>query len=437
MTDTPVTNPTSVAGAAEEVTSPVSKCGKYSHQVRLLPITNQISVNNIPYVFIIKDKRESFGNTDSQGKTSRIRTNNAEEVTTLVGKLASSYLKRKDSFGSLGNIDERKIKITTANNEPTHDHPYAKGYDYIVVTAARTAPRDWRWQGGFGLTAESAGNQYRFINCGLRQLRFFPEASKRDHATQRIHVVFQQGYTQNDINRINAYTKKLDARIVYVRNVSEFIHFLNERKVKQRFIKQLVIYCHGIFNHASFHYKGDNESAGLFGLNDITRVEEPIFDYDTLITTYACRAGISVDGDDLTGKDAGQINSQAQKMADTWDVKVKAFEMRSSYVGIYGTGTEINEARNYSQTIINYQRSLMFYEVEKASGNKDAKPPQKPANYDEMVQRYNDLMDREKNEKDGGGPIAPSGAWGFPGTGDTPKGLQRGLQDYQPREWQS
>jgi len=84
---------------------------------------------------------------------------------------------------------------------------------------------------------ESKGNQYRFINCSLRQLRFFPESSKNDHAVQRIHVVFQQGYTKTDIKRINEYTKNLHSRVVYVKNTNDFIAFLNQRKEKQRLIK--------------------------------------------------------------------------------------------------------------------------------------------------------------------------------------------------------
>lgn len=45
------------------------------------------------------------------------------------------------------------------------------------------------------------------------------------------------------------------------------------------------------------------------------------------------------------------------------------------------------------------------------------------------------LLPETKMKKSGGGPIAPNGAWHMPRTGDSPKGLKSGLQDYQPEEW--
>ena len=85
----------------------------------------------------------------------------------------------------------------------------------------------------------------------------------------------------------------------------------------------MVILCHGIIDTASFDYHHENkgkEKTGEFKSRDVVDVQEAVFDYDAVVTTYACRAGISVDGKDLTGMDAGQENSPAQKMADCWDV---------------------------------------------------------------------------------------------------------------------
>ncbi len=81
----------------------------------------------------------------------------------------------------------------------------------------------------------------------------------------------------------------------------------------------------------------ERKKTGEFKSRDVVDVQEAVFDYDAVVTTYACRAGISVNGKDLTGMDAGQENSPAQKMADCWDVSVRAFEMRSDYSSIYGT----------------------------------------------------------------------------------------------------
>ncbi len=344
----------------------------------------------------------------------------------LVGKLAYSWEKRGGNFGSLKEINERKIELMTAEQEPVENVQWVTGRDYIVVVAARTKFKD------------SMGNQYRFVNCGLRQLRLFPEVNKDNYSIQRIFLMFQQGYVEKGIELINEYVEELSGRVVYVKDKAEFIKFLNSRKDKNRVIKEVVILCHGIIDTASFDYHHENkgkEKTGEFKSRDVVDVQEAVFDYDAVVTTYACRAGISVDGKDLTGMDAGQENSPAQKMADCWDVSVRAFEMRSDYSSIYGTKKEIRAAENYEDVIEEYEESLSGYNKKKANGDVDITPPQKPENYDEMSKRYDDVTARDANAKRGAGPIAPNGAWRMPGTGDSPEGLKEGLQTYQPGEW--
>lgn len=89
-----ITDPTGSSCSGENIKNPVSQCSQYSHQVRLLPIINKVSVADSPYVFIIKDQVKKSDNTNKEGKTSRIYTNGAEKVDVLVGKLASSYTNR-------------------------------------------------------------------------------------------------------------------------------------------------------------------------------------------------------------------------------------------------------------------------------------------------------------------------------------------------------
>lgn len=432
-------DPTSMTNCTGEVGEPAGQCNKeFTHRVKLVPVHGDtVGFKGIPWSAHFKDAEyNKHGKTDDNGETERFNTSKPEAFFTLVGKLAEGYRKRGGKFGSLKEIEERKISLVTSPKYPEKEVPYCSGYDYITVVAARTAPRDWRLEGGFGLTAESKGNQYRFINCGLRQLRDFPAASAKGYAIQRIIVVFQQGYTTNDVAVINQYAEKLNSRVVYVKNKNEFVYFLNQRKSKKRLIKKISIFCHGVINIASFHYAGDNIELGEFSINDIKDVYESIFDYDAEVTTYACRAGISVDGSDFSNKDAGQKRSPAQKMADCWDIKVKAFEMRSSYVGVYGTTEEIKQASGYEKIIKKHQSEVDAYETEIAKGNKNAKPPVLPNGYDENVRRNIDLKERTNNEKRGG-PISPNGSWRYPASGETPSGLKKGLQPYQPVEWKS
>lgn len=431
-------DPTTMPDCTGETDEPAARCHQeFTHQIKLVPVASEtVNLNGIPWSVHFEDKKyNAQGKTDVAGKTGRTRTPQPKKFFALAGKLSEGYRRRGGSFGTLKEVDERKILLVTAPKYPEKEVSYCSGYDFITVVAARTAPRDWRWQGGFGLTAEGKGNQYRFINCGLRQLREFPLPSKGDYSVQRIMVVFQQGYTEYDIRKINEYTKVQKARIVYVKNKNELVDFLKRRKDKKRLIKNMVFFCHGIINTASFHYAGDNVEAGEFKVDDITDVYESIFDYDAEVTTYACRAGISLDGSDLTGRDAGQKDGPAQKMADTWDVKVNAFEMRSSYVGIYGTVEEIKLANDYGEIIKDYKNELSKYEELMARGDKNAKSPHKPEDYDKNLRRYLAIKEREANEDNNGGPIDPNGSWSFPTTGNTPTGLKKGLQLYTPLEW--
>ena len=430
-------DPTTMPNCTGEVDEPAAKCNQeFTHQIKLVPVDGEtVSLGGIPWSIHFEDKKyNAQGKTDIAGKTEGIKTPQPKKFFALVGKLSEGYRRRGGNFGTLKEVAERTVSLVTAPKSPEKEVPYCSGYDYITVVAARTAPRDWRLQGGFGLTAESKGNQYRFINCGLRQLREFPLSSKGDYSVQRIMVVFQQGYTEYDIKKINEYTKEQKARIIYVKNKDELVDFLKQRKDKKRLIKKMVFFCHGIINIASFHYAGNNVEAGEFKVDDIKDVYESIFDYDAEVTTYACRAGISVDGSDLTGKDAGQNNSPAQKMADRWDVKVNAFEMRSSYVGIYGTGKEIKLASDYSKIVKEYNDEMIKYEESLAQGDRSVRPPKKPDDYDENIRRYRDVTERTKNEKIGG-PVSPNGSWRFPKTGGTPLGLKKDLQLYTPLEW--
>lgn len=431
-------DPTKVPDCTGEINEPAGDCNQeFTHQIKLIPVLNEtVPTNNVPWsVHFEGQEYNARGETNSEGKTNRVKTPRPEKFFGLVGKLAEGYRKRGNDFGTLKEVDERQISLVTSPDYTTKEIPYCSGYDYIAVVGARTAPRDWRWQGLWGMTSESKGNQYRFVNCGIRQLRDFPTSSPDDYTLQRIIIVFQSGYTENDIKVINDYVTKLNARVIYVKNKNDLISFLQERKNKKRLIKEMVFFCHGIINIASFHYAGEDETLGEFSSVDIKKIYESIFDYDAKVTTYACRAGISKDGSDFTGKDPGQKFSPAQNMADAWDIRVRAFEMRSSYVGVYGTSEEIQLAKNYSNTVKRHEEEIAIYEESIRKGDKNAKPPKKPDEYEENIRRNEDVHQRAENEKKGG-PISPNGSWRYPGTGNTPVGLKKGLQTYFPLEWE-
>lgn len=434
-------DPTAIPNCTDDVGEPASICNQmFTHKIKLVPVNGKsVELKGVPWSFNFdEEKYNEKGNSDTNGETVRVETPNPKKFFALVGKLAEGYRRRENNFGSLDKteVDERKISLMTATKYPLKEVPYCSGYDYITVVAARTIP----WSTNVTtLFRDGPGNQYRFINCGIRQLGEFPDADDKNYTIQRIMVVFQHGYTTSDIERINEYTACKNARIIYVKNKDEFVNFLNKRKALKRLIKKMVFFCHGIINIASFHYSADHEDdekSGEFDISYIEKVHESIFDYDAEVITYACRAGISVDEHDFSGgKYAGQMESHAQKMADKWDVNVKAFEMRSLYEGVYGTKEELAQVEKERKIVEEYQTELARYKMGKLTGDNRAPKPKKPDGYDEMERRVNEVRERESNATDGGGPIAPNGSWCFPTTASTPTGLRRGLLPYKPSEW--
>lgn len=355
----------------------------------------------------------------------------------------------------------------TKSKYPTEDVQLHSGYDYIVVSAARTIPsvgvgqtlknfaksvitssivnegftEEFAEDMGFGysipITGESKGNQYRFINHGLRQLRFFPESSDDGKRVQKTHIVFKQGYTSNDLTRIEEYTNNHGANTVYVDSVVELIQFLNQRKDDNRLIKELIIYSHGVVSAITFHYKGDRVEEGMLDLRHYDSILEEVFDFDAKVVTYGCRNGIAMEGDHFSDGEAGQEYSLAQKMADHLLVDVYAFEKRSIYTISYGDRSKNEDANaaNYQKTIDKYEAELSDYRKSVLLGI-GVEKPREPEDYEEWIIRMEDRLLARSNAGSNGGPIMKNGAWHEVGTGEFPTGLKEGLQKYIPKDYQ-
>ncbi len=316
--------------------------------------------------------------------------------------------------------------LQTEKDLPIHQMQCFANLDFIAVVGARTRTWDISLRGATRTFRSDKGNQYMFINQGLLQLRLFPKATS-DFKIQRILVVFQHGYTSTDIQRINEYTTQLDARIVYVRTVDELINFLNQRVEKKRAIKKLIFFSHGLIGNISLRYEGDDVASGEFTKASIDRVNKLAFDYDAEVISYACRTGIGQDGESFNNSaEAQPEKSLAQDMANQLMVAVRAYERRSLYAKTYGTNKEIAEAINAKSVIENYQKQEDLYKQ-----GKIREKPQKPPNYDLLIERYSSITIRDNNAEVDGGPIMPLGAWHLPTSGETPTGLKHGLQIYR------
>lgn len=316
--------------------------------------------------------------------------------------------------------------IKTDKDLPTHTMQCSANFDYIAIVGARTRTWDISLGGAKRTFRSDKGNQYMFINQGLLQLRLFPDSTS-NYTVQRILVVFQHGYTQTDINRINDYTKALKARIVYVKTVDELVSFLNERMEKQRAIKKLVFFSHGLVGKISLRYEGDDVHSGEFTSSSVSKVNKMVFSYDAEVISYACRTGIGKDGNSFNNSaEALPEKSLAQEMANKWMVTVKAFERRSLYAKTYGTSPEIKETNNAKQIVEKYQEQEDLYKQGKIKDK-----PKKPPNYDRLNERLQSINTRDQNSQGDNGPIMPLGAWHLPSSGETPTGLKHGIQTYQ------
>lgn len=316
--------------------------------------------------------------------------------------------------------------LQTEKNLPIHTMQYLANEDYITIVGARTRTWDISLGGATRTFRSDKGNQYMFINQGLLQLKLFPQTTS-DYKVQRILVVFQHGYTSTDIQRINEYTTRLNARVIYVKTVSELIKFLNQRIEKKRAIKKLMVFSHGVVGRISLRYAGDDVTSGEFTKTSVTQVNKSIFDYDAEVISYACRTGIGKDGESFkSSAEAQPEKSLAQDMANQWMVTVKAFERRSLYAKTYGTGTEIKEAQDSEAIIKEYDKKEKLYNDGKLKDK-----PQKPPNYDLLKERTKSIKTRDQNAKGDDGPIMPLGAWHLPTSGATPTGLKNGLQVYR------
>lgn len=306
-----------------------------------------------------------------------------------------------------GNTTKGKF---SAKNNHTVEQKITKPQDFIAVAGSAEGGWSRNFRSGF---QQSEANRYMFINQSIRALYTFDTPTFDANGIpkkQRILVVFQFKYTELDIKRINQYAEEAKTRVIYVKNVQEFINFLNKRQSINREIKKLEIYSHGIVGTIHFHYSSeifedDRVSSGEFNKTSVNKVKSNIFAKDALVISYACRTGIGLNGEKFKdSQSAKPENSLAQHMANTWGVTIRAFEKRSLYSKTYGTKDEIIEARNYKGS----DKSL--------------------------IERKYSIEQREQNASDAGGPIMPKGAWYPPIAGQTPEGLKNDLQTYLPQK---
>jgi hypothetical protein len=343
--------------------------------------------------------------------------------------------------------------------QTTEDHPTTQvlvkqEYDYITVVGASYMSLGEHFKEFLGKDAR--GNKMRFVNQGIRQIRQYPETTK-NYSVQRIYLIFIDDYSGPLLKKIKSVVEgRYGASYRELDNISHFVDFINTRLKKERYIRQLDIFSHGVVGSIEFGYALSKEDSYRFRDAQARMLDQKVFEYDAKAYSYVCRTGLGIDVEFSVGKDEDPCydKSLAQIMADAADVEVWAYPKKSNYDLTYGTAAELRIAaenvtkvksyddanRRFKQELREYQKRLALYQKNNDSKAKQLPsesppvPPPKTFN-DEQERLARHEISRQKNIRDIGYPLDEEGALRPVRSGDKPTGLPSGLRQYIPKAW--
>ncbi|MDH0091476.1 hypothetical protein N7373_08470 [Achromobacter mucicolens] len=355
-------------------------------------------------------------------------------------------------------MDEHKQSQSGPDN-PTTEVEAIADFDYVTVVGC-SVPRifdSWSardvasnvWNG-------QAGDKVWFINHGIRQLQQYPKGTP-DYSIQRVFLMFTEQYPRKLLDEVKSIVVGMyGASYRELTSISGLIDFVQMRLKKQRRIKQMDFYAHGVVHSVEFGYEtGSKTQAELrFGPAQARMMNELAFDDEARIFSYACRTGLGLDvGDRLDpGEDPKYNESLAQVLADAADVRVDAFPRRTSYENTFGTSSDRKAAletqrkmEQYKQAQEQYFRLIALYRQRvKTSDNariesvSDEPPPEAPvkpySEEEEMLVIQMQERDKYSQDSELKVPLDKYGAVRPVGSGKTPEGLPMGLKAFSPME---
>ncbi|MDT4842329.1 hypothetical protein FQZ97_762260 [compost metagenome] len=299
-----------------------------------------------------------------------------------------------------------------------------------------------------------AGDKVWFINHGIRQLRQYPTGTP-DYSIQRVFLIFTEQYPRKLLDEVKSIVVGMyGASYRELTSISGLVDFVQMRLKKQRRIKQMDFYAHGVVHSVEFGYETGSKTELRFGLAQARMMNELAFDDEARIFSYACRTGLGFDiGDRLDpGEDPKYSESLAQVLADAADIRVDAFPRRTSYENTFGTSSDRKAAletqrkmEQYKQAQEQYFRQLASYRqrlkasdnarIEPVSDESPPEPPVKPYSDDEeklVIQMQE--RDKYSMHSEFKVPLDKYGAVRPVGSGKTPEGLPMGLKAFSPME---
>ncbi len=334
----------------------------------------------------------------------------------------------------------------TSAEHATQQIPVSLQRDFITVVGASHMTLMEKLRG-------QKGNKMRFINQGIRQIRLYPPASA-DDSTQRIFLIFTEDYDRTLLDAVKDIVEtRYGAKYRELDSIAHLLDFINLRISKNREIKQLDLFAHGLVGAIEFGY--ELAKADSYRMRDAqARMLKPeAFDLRGKIHSYACRTGLGIDADVYVseGEDPLYEQSLAQLIANSAQTPVWAFARRSNYDQTYGNADDrasLEGARRrvqadklamdrYELQVSNYQKRLAAHRL--SSGNTtnqlpNEAPPRQPVKLataqDESLARH--AKSRDAYEQTIGYPLDAEGAVRPVRAGDSPTGVPATLREYKP-----
>jgi RHS repeat-associated protein len=197
----------------------------------------------------------------------------------------------------------------------------------------------------------SAGNKLMFVHQGLRKLR---EYEQQESEESRAFVLFQEGYTPDQIEAVRTEVDRLGGQFILVDSVDDLINYVNTQAHMETLmdprsrrsvdpVSNLDMFAHGVVGSIEFGYQTSKSNAYRLDASAAARLDRDAFGPDTnarpnAIASYACRTGLGNPSyNAVGGPDVRTEQSLAQRLADVTQVEVRAFITRSDYSATLGT----------------------------------------------------------------------------------------------------
>jgi len=197
-----------------------------------------------------------------------------------------------------------------------------------------------------------------FILPAMKLIKTYREYNKTEAITM---LLFKEGYTQKQIDRVTKYAQKKGANVIVVNSANDVVYYINNKSTINNPngrdndpITTVNIFSHGLPNQIVFGYGQSDDIVKKYTFDEshVKKLDPKAFKKGAVITSWACRTGAATDGNG----DVDPEKSLAQKIANQTGTIIYALQKRSDYEGI------IPDDRTFFDKI---QEKLGFKETDK------------------------------------------------------------------------